>query len=210
MQAETVKAKPNNKGTGKAFDNPILERLSRTHILVPISILGSASIFVLVYGIYNQLVPAVIVPALFISGTLLFTLIEYLIHRYVFHIPATNEKRAKFQHLVHGIHHDYPKDKDRLAMPPILSAILSVAFFYLFYFMMGNIAYGFFPGFIFGYIGYLGVHYIVHAYQPPKNIFKWLWIYHGMHHYKYPNHYFGVSSPLWDYVFRTIPKEENS
>lgn len=210
MQSETIKAKPNNKGTGRVFENPILERLTRTHILVPISILGAASLFVLVYGIYNQLVPAMLVPVYFISGTLLFTLLEYLIHRYVFHIPATNEKRARFQHLVHGIHHDYPKDKDRLAMPPIMSALLSIGFFYLFSFIMGNVAFGFFPGFIFGYIAYLGVHYIVHAYQPPKNIFKWLWIYHGMHHYKYPNHYFGVSSPLWDYIFRTIPKEENS
>lgn len=209
MQANSVKAsKPSNKGTGRLFDNPLLEKLTRTHILVPISILSIAAISVLAYGLYYSIIPAMLAPLYFILGTLTFTLIEYLIHRYLFHIPTTNEKRAKFQHFVHGIHHDYPKDKDRLAMPPLASALLSVAFFYLFSFIMGDMAFGFFPGFIFGYIAYLGVHYIVHAYQPPKNIFKWLWIYHGMHHYKYPNAYFGVSSPLWDYVFRTIPKEE--
>jgi len=71
---------------------------------------------------------------------------------------------------------------------------------------MGDFAYVFLPGFLMGYAGYLFVHYIVHAYQPPKNFFKILWIHHGIHHYKEPERAFGVSSPLWDLVFRTMPR----
>jgi len=120
--------------------------------------------------------------------------------------PST-ERRKKIAYAVHGVHHDYPKDKDRLAMPPILSAAISFGLFFLFSFLMGNSVYAFFPGFIFGYISYLGVHYIVHAFQPPKNIFKALWVNHGVHHYKHHDKNFGVSSPLWDYVFGTIVRK---
>ena len=52
---------------------------------------------------------------------------------------------------------------------------------------------------------YLAIHYIVHAYQPPKNVLKALWINHGIHHYKDDEHAYGVSSPLWDILLGTMP-----
>jgi sterol desaturase/sphingolipid hydroxylase (fatty acid hydroxylase superfamily) len=59
---------------------------------------------------------------------------------------------------------------------------------------------------VLGYAGYLFVHYIVHAYPPPKNRLKQLWINHSVHHYKDGKKAFGVSPPLWDYVFGTMPE----
>ena len=72
---------------------------------------------------------------------------------------------------------------------------------------MGDFVFAFLPGFLVGYASYLFVHYIVHAYAPPKNFFKALWVNHSIHHYKDNTVVFGVSSPLWDYVFRTMPKK---
>lgn len=89
-------------------------------------------------------------------------------------------------------------------MPPILAAIIAGTLFLIFFLIMGEAAYAFFPGFIWGYAGYLLVHYCVHAYAPPKNFLKHLWINHAIHHYKDGNVVFGVSSPLWDYVFNTM------
>jgi sterol desaturase/sphingolipid hydroxylase (fatty acid hydroxylase superfamily) len=60
------------------------------------------------------------------------------------------------------------------------------------------------PGFLVGYAFYLSVHYMVHVYQPPKNFLKVLWINHAVHHYKHGEYVFGVSSPLWDYIFGTM------
>jgi sterol desaturase/sphingolipid hydroxylase (fatty acid hydroxylase superfamily) len=93
-------------------------------------------------------------------------------------------------------------------MPPAVIIIAAFLFLYGFKLVLGDLTYAFTPGFMAGYAGYLSVHYIVHAYQPPKNMFKTLWINHSIHHYKDPDVAFGVSSPLWDHVFRTLPKRK--
>ena len=208
-QVKTLKAKkmPNNTGTGRMFENPILERLTRTHIAVPLSLFTFISAGLIYYGVANFGFGALTVIGLFIAGMLSFTLLEYVMHRYLFHLAPTTPRREKIAYTVHGIHHDYPKDKDRLAMPPLLSLTLSTIFYFLFYFIMGNLVYGFLPGFLMGYAAYLGVHYSVHAFQPPKNFLKILWIHHGIHHYKEHDRAFGVSSPLWDVIFRTMPRK---
>ncbi len=199
--------KPNNSGTKHMFRNPIIERLSRTHIMVPITILTLAAIGIIYWGLSNGLITVLPLIGLFFTGMIIFSLIEYLVHRYLFHMIPSTPTKEKFQYAVHGVHHEFPKDKDRLAMPPIMSASISVVLFFLFRLIMGNAVYGFLPGFLVGYCAYLGVHYVVHAYQPPKNIFKVLWIHHGIHHYKDHERAFGVSSPLWDYIFRSMPKQ---
>lgn len=199
--------RPKHNGTKKIFDNPVLERLSRTHIAIPISMFIVFSLGLLYYAfVHTTLYPALI-PVLFLSGLLFFTLMEYLAHRYLFHMETDTEFKKKIQYGLHGVHHEYPKDKDRLAMPPPMSIFLATFFFILFYMLLDTKVFGFLPGMMTGYASYLFVHYIVHAYPPPKNIFKHLWINHAIHHYKDNNTVFGVSSPLWDYIFGTMPKK---
>ncbi len=208
-EAQTLKrpSKPNMSGSGRMFENPILERLTRTHISIPLLLYTAISSGLIYIGVTNFGLTALQVVGLFIAGILTFTLIEYLMHRYLFHLPPTTPRREKIAYTVHGIHHDYPKDKDRLAMPPLLSIVLATLFYFFFRFFMGDLVYGFLPGFLIGYAAYLGVHYSVHAFQPPKNFLKILWIHHGIHHYKEHDRAFGVSSPLWDLIFRTMPRK---
>lgn len=202
-----LKNKPHTKGTRALFRNPVLEKLTRTHISIPLILFSVISTGLLVYGFQHGHISAINAPMLFLGGLLTFTLIEYIMHRFVFHLQPKTEKQEKFAYTVHGVHHDYPKDKDRLAMPPPLSIILSALFFGLYYVIMGNLVFGFLPGFLMGYASYLWVHYMVHAFKPPKNFFKVLWVHHGIHHYKDPHNAFGVSSPFWDLIFRTMPKK---
>jgi len=202
-----LKNKPHAKGTKELFKNPVLEKLTRTHISIPLILFGTIATALIVYGLDKGYINAVNTPVLFLAGLLSFTLVEYIMHRFVFHLAPKNEKQEKFAYTVHGVHHDYPKDKDRLAMPPLLSILLSTGFFFLFKLLMGNLAFAFLPGFVVGYASYLWVHYMVHAFQPPKNFFKVLWIHHGIHHYKDPENAFGVSSPFWDVIFGTMPKK---
>lgn len=197
--------RPKNKGQKVIFKNPILERLTRTHIAVPISIFSVFSAGLIYYAFTYAQLPAYLIGTLFLSGLLIFTFIEYLVHRYAFHMDTDTELKQKIQYNLHGVHHEYPKDKGRLAMPPVVSVLLAVGLLVAFNFVIGEYTYAFLPGFIMGYASYLFVHFIVHAYQPPKNLFKILWINHSIHHYKDNNKAFGVSSPLWDYVFRTLP-----
>ncbi len=198
--------KPNHTGTKVIFNNPVLERLSRTHVAVPITIFVGIAIGLLYIAITRSNFKIYTIITVFIAGWLVFSLVEYLMHRYVFHMNTNTKIKEKIQYNFHGVHHEYPKDKDRLAMPPLVSLTIATILFFLFQLIMGDYTYAFLPGFIVGYAAYLFVHFIVHAWQPPSNIFKALWVNHGIHHYKDHERAFGVSTPLWDYIFRTMPK----
>jgi sterol desaturase/sphingolipid hydroxylase (fatty acid hydroxylase superfamily) len=200
---------PKNKGTKQLFKNPILEKLSRTHIAVPLSIFFVYSTALLYWSITHTTLSAWTTIGMFLLGFVAFTWIEYITHRYVFHMGTYTKLREKFQYTVHGVHHEYPKDKSRLAMPPLLSITISTLLLLLFRLIMGDLVFSFLPGLLVGYAFYLSVHYMVHVYQPPKNFFKILWINHSVHHYKHGEYVFGVSSPLWDYVYGTM-KEKKS
>ncbi len=205
---ENIQFAPKNKGSKQLFKNPILEKLSRTHIAVPLTIFVSYASVLLYWSITHTSLSAWTTMGMFLFGVLSFTWVEYITHRYVFHMETYTKFRQKLQYTVHGVHHEFPKDKERLAMPPLLSITLATLLLLLFRVMMGDFAFSFLPGFLVGYALYLSVHYMVHVYQPPKNAFKILWINHGVHHYKHGEYVFGVSSPLWDYVYGTMKEKK--
>lgn len=198
--------RPQNKGTKQLFSNPILEKLSRTHISVPLTIFFTYSAGLLYWSVTHTSLSMWVTIGLFFVGLFAFTFVEYWAHRGLFHMSTHTKKREDIQYTIHGVHHEFPKDKTRLAMPPLLSITLSTLLLFLFRLVMGDYVFAFLPGFLTGYAAYLSVHYMVHAYQPPKNFLKYLWINHGTHHYKNGEMVFGVSSPLWDYIYGTMSK----
>ncbi|WP_143962452.1 sterol desaturase family protein [Litoribacter populi] len=200
--------RPDNSGSAKMFDNPVLEKMSRTHISIPIAMFLGIGTLSLYFAITITEIPYSVGLGVSLIGLLAFTLVEYVMHRYFFHMEPDSKLKDKLQYSVHGVHHDYPKDKDRLAMPPFISAFYAFVFYVVFTLLMNDYALYFLPGFLVGYSLYLGVHYTVHAYQPPKNFLKILWVNHAIHHYKDPDVAFGVSSPLWDYILGTMPKRD--
>jgi len=65
----------------------------------------------------------------FLSGMFTFSLLEYILHRFVFHSEKwlPNNRIIRYLHYtLHGIHHMLPSDPDRLVYPPILFAITYV------------------------------------------------------------------------------------
>ncbi|WP_348810669.1 DUF6695 family protein [Flavobacterium maritimum] len=194
----------NQKKTIPLFDNPLLERFSRTNAALAISTLVFISLGILAYGIFEGEIKIMVQMAVFTLGFLFFTLAEYLIHRFVFH-SGEYMNTQKWQFKIHGIHHTTPQDKERLTLPIPLAIILSSLFFFLFWMIMRSHAFSFFPGFLLGYAFYLSVHYIIHTRKPPKNSFRFLWKHHNIHHYKNDHQAFGVTSPFWDIVFGTMP-----
>jgi sterol desaturase/sphingolipid hydroxylase (fatty acid hydroxylase superfamily) len=144
---------------------------------------------------------------LFATGLFFFTFVEYIMHRYLYHIPATSERKKKISYTMHGVHHDYPKDKSRLAMPPVLSLVIATVLFIIYRAVLGDYVFGVLAGFLIDYAAYLAVHYSVHGFKVPNNSLKTLWHHHSIHHYREPDRAFGVSSPLWDQIFRTMPRK---
>jgi sterol desaturase/sphingolipid hydroxylase (fatty acid hydroxylase superfamily) len=192
------------------FKSAWLNRLTRTHIAFPVSIFFCYAAGLLYYtAIYTELSLQTTI-ILFLLGLLFFTFAEYTIHRWVYH-PSENasEGYRNFTYKVHGVHHDYPRDKQRLAMPPWLSLLVATVLLLIFRFVLGVSGFTFAAGFLVGYALYLLVHYTVHAFPPPRNRFRVLWDNHAIHHHVNEDILFGVSSPLWDYVFGTLPAENS-
>ncbi|HEY0741542.1 MAG TPA: sterol desaturase family protein [Chryseosolibacter sp.] len=191
----------------RLFSSPWLERLTRTHSLVPVSLFLLYAGALLFASVQYAGVPILTSVSLILLGVLVFTWAEYQIHRRIFHLKPSTPKRAKLQYTIHGVHHELPEDKSRLAMPPVLSLAIATGLVFLFKWIAGSFSLAFLAGFFTGYAGYLFVHYLVHAYRAPKNRFKILWRHHHIHHYKDDTCAFGVSSPLWDYIYNTMPKK---
>src|ERR1017187_4061030 len=194
------------KGSAKLFDNKILEALTRTHPLIILGIYIPLCGWLMWYFYTYVQASGGILVGVFFLGLFSWTFFEYILHRYIFHFVNDTKWAQRFHYFIHGVHHEYPKDKQRLFMPPVPSIIISLLFFLLFKLIMGNYAFVFFSGFMIGYLCYASIHYIIHAFRPPHNFLKFLWEYHNIHHFRAPNKAYGVSSPLWDMVFGTYEK----
>lgn len=196
--------KIHNKGQAQLFKNQYLEYLTKTHPLVIWGMYAPALILLPYYTIQAIGFSGLTTSLLFISGILFWTFTEYILHRFAFHHHPESERGKKINYIMHGNHHEYPRDKERLFMPAAPSLIIASMFFILFYLVLGTYAFPFFPGFMLGYLVYGTMHYAIHAWNPPFKWMKGLWRNHHLHHYKDSDMGFGVSSTIWDHVFGTM------
>ncbi len=203
----------NNKGQARLFEQPALEMLTKTRPWVIYSLYIPVNALMLYVAYADYHLAALQMAGLFITGIVCWTLTEYLIHRFLFHFEARSDFGKRMVYIFHENHHEFPRDKTRLFMPPLPSVIMSSTVLLIFalvsYFTTGSIGDSlvFFPGFITGYLVYVTIHYAIHVYPPPKYL-KALWRNHHLHHYKYDDKAFGVSSSFWDRVFGTLPRDQ--
>lgn len=196
--------KIHNKGQARLFKNDFLEMLTKTHPLVIWGMYLPVIGYMLYYSHASLQFSILRVIITFISGMFFWTFFEYLAHRFIFHWISESPRIQKFAYTLHGNHHHYPRDRQRLFMPPVPSVIISSVLFGLMYLISGRYAFMFFPGFILGYLMYGSMHYAIHAWNPPFKWMKPLWRNHHLHHYKDEQHGFGVSTTIWDRVFGTM------
>ncbi len=196
----------------RLFESDILEFFTHIHPAVVV-------IIWLPVGVY-ALARAVLDPRLGVAGLVLgvllglvvWTFVEYTLHRFVFHFKARTERQERLSFLFHGVHHAQPQSKTRLVMPPAVSVPLGAIFYGLFHLLIGELLGApawiapLFAGFIFGYLAYDLTHYATHHFRMRRGYFKMVRKHHWQHHIQTPDQRFGVSSPLWDYVFGTEPQ----
>ncbi|KAI1936270.1 fatty acid alpha-hydroxylase [Ophidiomyces ophidiicola] len=141
-------------------------------------------------------------------GVFIWTLIEYGLHRCLFHVDKylpDNRVGLSLHFLLHGIHHYLPMDKYRLVMPPALFLILASPFYklaHLVFFYNWHVAVTVYSGGIFGYVCYDLTHYFLHHRNLPS-YYRGLKQYHLQHHFADYDNGFGVTSRFWDRVFGT-------
>lgn len=184
------------------FKNGLMEALSKVHFSVPLILYIPVISYVCYYGLTHTdaSIPVLLLSAL--AGLFFWTLTEYVLHRFVFHFVPKSKWGLRLHFIFHGVHHDYPNDALRLVLPPSVSIPLAIGFFFLFKAIIPvTYLYGFFAGFMAGYLFYDISHYALHHLNFKNAFWKKLKKHHMKHHYQNADKGYGVSSAIWDKVF---------
>ncbi|MGK2936635.1 MAG: sterol desaturase family protein [Solirubrobacteraceae bacterium] len=197
-RSEVLKASP------RMFENDVLDKLSRVHPSIPVILFVPAISVLFALG-FDRLGPVAL--AWVAAGYVFWTLLEYWLHRVVFHFEPEDGLGARLHWIIHGVHHDHPNDPMRLVMPPSVSVPLALMFYGAFLIVLGSeraMAFG--SGFLAGYLVYDMTHYYLHHRVATSRFGKRLREHHMRHHFQDHTRGFGVSSPVWDRVFGTSPQ----
>jgi sterol desaturase/sphingolipid hydroxylase (fatty acid hydroxylase superfamily) len=133
-----------------------------------------------------------------IAGGAGWTLVEYVMHRFVLHrFPVIAD--------LHHVHHTAPRSY--VSTPTWASLLVLGGFFFipLWRLFSLNVAFGAISGLIAGWLWYGVVHHVIH-YRRPRVLATALRRAshrHLLHHSPYISGNFGVTTSLWDHVFGT-------
>lgn len=191
----------------RLFKHNFLEALTHVHPVVPLCLWGPIALVLLGRGVLMHGYGFADLLLMLVAGVFAWTLGEYVVHRFVFHFQARSRVSKYLVYLFHGIHHDDPNDRTRLVMPPA-GAILIIGLIYGVFstFVPSPWIEPFFGFFIIGYLCYDYTHYAIHFWPMSGRIGAYLKRNHLLHHFQEQNARFGVSTPIWDFVFGTRGK----
>ena len=125
-----------NTGQAQLFRNPYLEFMTKAHPLVIWGMYLPVLILFPYYSVNTLDFSGLQALFIFIGGVFFWSLTEYILHRFAFHHHPTSERGKRIHYVLHGNHHEYPRDKERLFMPAAPSLIIASAFFFVFYLLM--------------------------------------------------------------------------
>lgn len=204
----------------RLFKNDFCEYFSNNSwYIVPIVWFPVAAYFS--YRCYASGVNLLVTALLFLVGIGWWTLTEYLLHRFIFHLEpyktsgimsniTDNKYWITFHFLMHGQHHKVPFDKGRLVFPLVPAAVLVLAFRALFQYLSGDsFGDGLMGGGVFGYVCYDLIHYYTHHGDFARETYlDKIRRAHISHHFVDPDSTYGISSQFWDVPFGTHRKVE--
>ena len=195
------------RGSPRMFRVDFLEKhLSRVRPWHVVGLWGPVVVGLLAWALSLPSLGLAAVLGLGLSGLFGWTLLEYLLHRFLFHFPVRpgSELQRDLFFLIHGVHHDYPYDADRLVMPPIASLFIALVLAPPLFLALVRVHFpAAFAGLVAGYLWYDLTHYAVHHWRPRTALGRWQRRNHMVHHFQGEPILFGVTSPLWDRVFGT-------
>lgn len=186
------------------FKNDLLESVSKVHFSVPLFVYIPVIVYLSWKALAFHNMPMLLYIGWLLLGLFVWTITEYVMHRFVFHFEPRSKWGKRIHFIFHGVHHDYPRDAKRLVMPPSASIPMALAFYFLFLWILPlGAVYAFFPGFIGGYLIYDMGHYAMHHANFKNPLLKKIKKHHMLHHYSDPTKGYGVSSAFWDKVLQS-------
>jgi sterol desaturase/sphingolipid hydroxylase (fatty acid hydroxylase superfamily) len=140
------------------------------------------------------------------AGLLSWGFIEYGLHRFIFHYHARSSFGRNLVYQAHLSHHENPKARDRIFASLLLSTPIATAYWLFAWATTRSWAAAswLFIGMAAGYFCYEWLHFQAHHGRSRLRLLRYLRKYHLSHHYKTPELRFGVTSPLFDFVFGTF------
>ncbi|PTQ94846.1 fatty acid hydroxylase family protein [Mucilaginibacter yixingensis] len=194
----------NSTESVRMFKSDFLESLSKVHFTVPLYVYVPVILACCYMALFKTALGILNFAEMLVAGLFIWSLTEYILHRFVFHYVPKAEWALRLHFIFHGVHHDYPSDAKRLVMPLSASIPLATGFFFLFKSLLPvDHVWGFFAGFIIGYLVYDIGHYAIHHFNFKSGMWKKIKQHHMLHHYQDPGKGYGVSSPFWDKIFRS-------
>jgi dihydroceramide fatty acyl 2-hydroxylase len=202
-------------GQPRFFDSWLLESISKTPwwvvplVWIPIFVAALArSVMLFQIGLLGLL-------GYIAAGVVAWQLLEYVIHRYVFHGAVSSYWGITFHFLFHGCHHKYPSDLLRLVFPPVpASALVALVWTVLHALLPQRHALPLFGGMGLGYVAYDCIHYTIHAagadgasgalLKAGGPLLRAIRRRHLDHHFRDHSHDYGISSSLFDIVFGSL------
>lgn len=190
------------------FDNPLLECLSVTYWwVVPLIWLPVAFAAIRSAVVHNDTSISYALQ-LAAAGLFLWAFIEYTLHRFVFHHVPSGKIATTIHFLMHGCHHKRPMDRLRLVFPPAAALPIVVSLSSCIRAVLPhNEALCVVGGALVGYVCYDVGHYYLHYGKNHQGTYLGrMKTSHMSHHYKDHSVSFGITSPMWDYIFGTLPQ----
>ena len=152
--------------------------------MTPILWVGPILLTALYVSVRGGVRASLVALGLFLAGWLAWSLLEYVLHRFIFHMGAKSPRERLRAFLLHGYHHEFPDDAMRLVAPPLMSFPIAVVMGMLVYLLFGaRLFLPFYAGMAAGYLAYDWIHYYTHHFRPRGGVGKWLRAYHMLHHY---------------------------
>ena len=185
----------------RLFRNDLLERLT---LVTPPAFVLTWTVFLACalyasWGVTSLPVSIMLV----LLGVLIWTLFEYAMHRFIFHLKPTSALGRWLIFLTHGNHHAAPGDRYRNIMPPMVSVVISAAIWAAFWMLLGPKGSVLYLGFGIGYVVYDAIHFACHQLPMRGPLLRQLRRHHIRHHYARQEGNYAITAIFWDRLFGT-------
>ena len=196
---------------GRMFDSPLFEFFSKVHPAAPFVLWIPVALGTLGWGLATGITTLTQALACIPAGFVTWQMMEYFIHKKVFHWQGIGPISRRFHDISHGFHHKFPDDPDRLVMPLAVSISLA-AVIGLLLSLLGRpaITLPFWCGLVAGYLFYDFMHWSTHFRKPLTKWGRAMRAHHMSHHFADIDTNFGISHRWIDRVMGTLKVRSKS
>lgn len=185
------------------WEQNVLGRTRLANHLVPFYVFVPVVIGLAAYGLLVDHVSSLRFVLAFLVAIPLWTINEYITHRFLFHYEGQSELTRKLVYTMHTGHHEYPNDKRFMLIGLNVSIPNAIITGFIFWLIVGDLWTGLLAGWLCCYLFYDWLHFATHVYNFDNRLFRLLKKHHMQHHFKHNDKNFGVVSSLWDWIVGT-------